>query len=183
MDRLRRDQHAVGQDVPHRTARSRTRPSVLHLPRLPHQHVGDLQACDESHADRASPFRHCPTEADVSYRSAAAGVAVIGGAAGYAYGRSLGIPNAQLTPMLAAFLVEAVLYLGCGFETVRRAGPKWVLAASAPLSYLIYTLPLGLTSLPTVAILLVLGAAVAWWFDVIPERAAPDLLLMVLLTK
>jgi membrane protease YdiL (CAAX protease family) len=115
------------------------------------------------------------------YRIAAAVVALLGGAGGYAYGQSLGIAPAQLIPMLAAFLLEALLYLGCGFDAVRRTPPKWALAASAPLSYLIYTLPLGLASLQTLVILLALGAAVVWWFDAVPESLAPDLLLMVLL--
>jgi uncharacterized protein len=108
-------------------------------------------------------------------------VALVGGAGGWWYGHSLGISDARLFPMLAAFVVEAVFYLGCGFEPARRAWNKTALAMSAAVPYALYTVPLGLAAPQTIVILLLLAAAVVWWFDVIPQRAAPDLLLMALL--
>ena len=120
-----------------------------------------------------------------AYWITAAVVAIVGGAGGWAYGQSLGIDAAHLWPMLLAFLVEAIFYLGCGFEDVRRAWPKWALAASAVVPYGIYTLPLGLapvpTTLQTIAILLAIAAAVVWWFNVLPVRWPADLLLIVFL--
>lgn len=116
-----------------------------------------------------------------AYRNTALIVALVGGAGGYLYGNSLGIANAQLLPMLMAFVLEAVLYLTCGFEDARHAWPKWILAASAVVPYLIYTVPLGLASAQTLLILLALAALVTWWFDLLPERLPADLLLMLLL--
>ncbi len=116
-----------------------------------------------------------------SYRIAALAAAVGGGFAGYAYGQQLGLSGVCLWVTLAALVLEAVLYLTCGFPLVRQSWPKWALAVSAVVPYLLYTAPLGLTEPSSIVLLAILAAAAVWWFDLIPERMGADLLLIAFL--
>jgi membrane protease YdiL (CAAX protease family) len=116
-----------------------------------------------------------------AYRIAAAGLVLVGGTGAALYGTRLGLSGAALWGMLAAFVLEAVLYLSCGFDAARRAWPKWLLAASAVLPYALYTLPLGLFSPAAALELALLAAAVVWWFDIVPEPWGAELLLLIFL--
>ena len=77
-------------------------------------------------------------------------------------------------PALAAVLVEVSLYASLAFEEVRcRWRWQWV-ALLAPIPYLLYTLPLGLASIPSTAVLIIMAACAAAWFRFMPRNRLAD---------
>ncbi|MEK7409436.1 MAG: CPBP family intramembrane glutamic endopeptidase [Acidobacteriota bacterium] len=96
----------------------------------------------------------------------------------------LGDPTA--IPLLAAFLIEAALYLGTGFPALREKLARLrrpVLAlgmtASAAVSYVAYAVPTGVFDWRSMAVLLWLASALSCWYLVLPRRAAADLLFVM----
>lgn len=79
-----------------------------------------------------------------------------------------------MLPALAAVLLEVSLYASLAFEEIRsRWKWQWVaLLAAGP--YLLYTLPLGLASPVSVAVLILLAAAASAWFRFVPRGRLAD---------
>ncbi len=96
----------------------------------------------------------------------------------------LGLPIA--VPLVAAFLIEAALYLASGFEAVRERlrrlrRPVLALAmtASAAVPYLAYAVPAGVFEWRALAALLGLASALSCWYVVLPIKTALALSWMV----
>jgi membrane protease YdiL (CAAX protease family) len=105
-------------------------------------------------------------------------VLVLAGAAGVVYARQKGIPARVALPLLTAFLAEIALYLAVVVEGARRAvearlrGPALAAAmtASGVVPYCMYAIPAGVFAWWALAAILALGAAVSWWYVVLPPR-------------
>jgi len=93
-------------------------------------------------------------------------------AAGVYYARLKSVPPSVAAPILAAILIEYVLYLVPGFESVwtwladripvRTLAVSLALSALAP--YLIYSLPTGQFLLPQLERLAALVLAISFWY-------------------
>ena len=98
--------------------------------------------------------------------------------AGVIYAGIIDFGFATAAPVVAAFLVQASVYLAPGFpelraELIRRYSPVQLasgLTIVSVLPYVIYSAPLGLFSAATVVQLLLLCGAVAFLFVVFPVR-------------
>lgn len=84
-------------------------------------------------------------------------------------------------PVALAFLVELPFYMMAAFDAPRQwieQGGKTraaaIITASTALPWLIYTLPTGKFSLPGLALIVILGAAVAFWYIMWDANAAAD---------
>lgn len=90
-------------------------------------------------------------------------------------------------PVLAALLVEASFYIGTVLELPRNRFEQAlsapvraaVLAVSAVLPYLLYTVPLGLAQPGNLLLLLAIGGLIAAWFVVFPFRGGFAAVLLV----
>lgn len=83
-------------------------------------------------------------------------------------------------PALAAVLLEAALYATLAFEEIRcRWRWQWV-ALLAPVPYLLYTLPLGLASFSSAAVLVIIAACASAWFRILPRGRAADFAYLLL---
>lgn len=87
-----------------------------------------------------------------------------------------------MSAALPAFLTESIFYLAAGFEATRgqfarissaraQAGLLWI---SALVPYLIFSLSAGTFSWNALRVLAVLCAVLAFWYAVLPRRAAYD---------
>ncbi len=98
--------------------------------------------------------------------------------AGVVFARLESIPFAVAAPIVAAFLLQAALYLGTGFASVRRRledrfepparAAALLIVSLAP--YLVYSLPLGLFSWLSLAQLAALGAPAVFLFALFPPK-------------
>ncbi len=88
-----------------------------------------------------------------------------------------------MTAAFPAFLVEAIFYLGSGFERTRswfgrvrpRAAQAAILWISALLPFSIFSLGAGTFERNTFYLLCMLCAVLAFWYVVLPHRLAYDI--------
>ena len=98
--------------------------------------------------------------------------------AGVVYARLKSIPIETAAPIVAAFLIQAAVYLGAGFRAVRRrlieklspARRAAVLLIVSLAPYLVYSLPLGLFSWASLAKLTMLCGVAAFLFALAPPK-------------
>jgi membrane protease YdiL (CAAX protease family) len=98
-------------------------------------------------------------------------------------------PHWIMTGVLPAFLVEAIFFLGAGFEQTRQwfagvkpaAGQSAILLFSAVAPFLIVTTTAGTFDSHALLILAGLCAVVSFWYVVLPHRIAYDVGLLVIL--
>ena len=116
-----------------------------------------------------------------------AGWALLGLGA-WIYARMKGIPEWAALPVAAAFLFEFPFYLLPGLagprEAVAARGKMRVaciLTASGIAPYLIYALPTGKASLLPFLALLLIVAAVSFWYLILPASSATDALFLLFL--
>jgi uncharacterized protein len=108
--------------------------------------------------------------------------------AGYVYALQRGIPSSVVLAALPAFLLEATLFLALGVETWRKrleklrpvgVAPLLVLAAIAP--YCAASLAFGSFRWQALAGIALLAGLVSFWYVVLPQKPAADLLLLALM--
>ena len=108
--------------------------------------------------------------------------------AGYVYALQRGIPSSVVLAALPAFLLEATLFLTLGIETWRKQLEKLrppgvaallVLAALAP--YCAASLAFGSFRWQALAGIALLSGLVSFWYVVLPQKPAADLLLLALM--
>lgn len=108
--------------------------------------------------------------------------------AGYVYALQRGIPSSVVLAALPAFLLEATLFLTLGVESWRKQLEKLrpagvaallVLAAIAP--YCAASLAFGSFRWQALAGIALLSGLVAFWYVVLPQKPAADLLLLALM--
>jgi hypothetical protein len=109
--------------------------------------------------------------------------------AGWLYFTSGGVPPAVAASFTVALVVEAALYILPGFEGARRlvagvADRRLVaagLALSAVVPYLIYAVPVGVFAWKSLALVVLLSTAAAFWFVALPRRGVVDGLFLLLM--
>ena len=108
--------------------------------------------------------------------------------AGYVYALQRGIPSSVVLAALPAFLLEATLFLTLGVESWRKQLEKLrpagvaallVLAAIAP--YCAASLAFGSFRWQSLAGIALLAGLVSFWYVVLPQKPAADLLLLALM--
>lgn len=109
---------------------------------------------------------------------------------GFWYANDRGVPPELVPVLIPAVLLEITLYFVSGTKAVRERAeelPPGLLATAltltAPLSWLAYTVPLGLFSFPSFLSLLGMGVAASFWYLVFGRRPIADggfLLLLAL---
>lgn len=106
-------------------------------------------------------------------------------AAGIVYAHMRGIANRIAIPIIAAFLIEAPLYLSPFFAGLRAAAARmerWkvagLLAATAVLPYLAYSVPIGSFNAFDFYRLAGLAISLSFWFLVVPAAMWSDLLFL-----
>jgi len=108
--------------------------------------------------------------------------------AAYVYALQRGIPSSVVLAALPAFLLEATLFLTLGIESWRKKLEKLrpagvaallVLAAIAP--YCAASLAFGSFRWQALAGIALLSGLVSFWYVVLPQKPAADLLLLALL--
>lgn len=104
------------------------------------------------------------------------------------YSNQKDIPSWIAPLVVPAFLVETGFYLAAGFaetrarlERLRPAVLAGAMTASAPLPYLIYSIPTGMFSWQSLGTIVVLAGLASFWFIVAGKRAATDLLYLALM--
>ena len=110
-------------------------------------------------------------------------------AAGLVYARQKNIPVWAAVPIIAAFLVEYSFYLVPGFEPAREwlrgrlSRPRMaaVIAGSAALPYLVYSIPTGEFRWIAFAALCAIIATVSFWYVALRPSIITDALFLVLL--
>ena len=108
--------------------------------------------------------------------------------AGYVYGLQRGIPSSVVLAALPAFLLEATLFLTLGVESWRKqieklrpAGVAALLVAAAMAPYCAASLAFGSFRWQALAGIALLSGLVAYWYVVLPQKPAADLLLLALM--
>jgi len=108
--------------------------------------------------------------------------------AGYVYGLQRGIPFSVVLAALPAFLLEATLFLSLGVESWRKrlerlrpAGVAALLVVAAIAPYCAASLAFGSFRWQSLAGIALLSGLVAFWYVVLPQKPAADLLLLALL--
>jgi membrane protease YdiL (CAAX protease family) len=108
--------------------------------------------------------------------------------AGYVFARQQGIPTSVVLAALPAFLLEATLFLALGvegwrkrLETVRPAGVAALLVLAAIAPYCAASLAFGSFHWQSLAAIALLAGLVSFWYVVLPQRPAADLLLLALM--
>jgi uncharacterized protein len=108
--------------------------------------------------------------------------------AAYVYALQRGIPSSVVLVALPAFLLEATLFLALGIESWRKRLEKLrpvsvaallVLAAIAP--YCAASLAFGSFRWQALAGIALLAGLVSFWYVVLPQKPAADLLLLALM--
>jgi hypothetical protein len=108
--------------------------------------------------------------------------------AGYVYALQRGIPFSVVLAALPAFLLEATLFLTLGIESWRKRLEKLqpagvaallVLAAIAP--YCEASVAFGSFRWQALAGIALLAGLVSFWYVVLPQKPAADLLLLALM--
>ncbi len=103
------------------------------------------------------------------------------GVGAWGYARIKLVPAWVAAPVCAAFLIELPFYLLPGFRAVRerletlgRSRLAGIMAATALIPYLIYSVPTGVFALSGFGPLMIIVAAVAFWYVMLPRTAASD---------
>src|ERR1041384_5767312 len=109
-------------------------------------------------------------------------------AAGFLYALQRGIPTPVVLAALPAFLLEATLFLTLGVESWRKhlekfrpAGVAAMLVAGAVAPYCAASLAFGSFRWQSLAAIALLAALVSFWYVVLPQKPAADLLLLALM--
>jgi len=113
----------------------------------------------------------------VQFRGVLIGLWLLGAVAAFIFAQQEHIPPAVAVPVALAFLCELTLFLGMG--RLRPPNP-WVLAASALVPYLVYTVP---TATFRSTDFLLLAGLVAWgafWLRITRSRYGAQWLFLVL---
>jgi membrane protease YdiL (CAAX protease family) len=104
------------------------------------------------------------------------------------YSHQKDIPSWIAMQVVPAFLLETGLYLAAGFaetrarlEQLRPTVLAGWMTASAPLPYLIYSVPTGMFSWQALGIIVLLAGLASFWFVAAGKRAWTDLLYLVLM--
>jgi membrane protease YdiL (CAAX protease family) len=108
--------------------------------------------------------------------------------AGYVYALQRGIPSSVVLAALPAFLLEATLFLTLGVESWRKrlekfrpAGVAAILVLAAIVPYCAASLAFGSFRWQALAGIALLAGLVSFWYVVLPQKPAADLLLLALL--
>jgi len=108
--------------------------------------------------------------------------------AGYVYSLQQGIPSSVVLAALPAFLLEATLFLTLGVESWRKrleklrpAGVAALLVVAAIAPYCAASLAFGSFRWQSLAGVALLAALVSFWYVVLPQKPAADLLLLALM--
>jgi CAAX protease family protein len=108
--------------------------------------------------------------------------------AGYVYALQQGIPSSVVLAALPAFLLEATLFLSLGvegwrkrLEKLRPAGVAAVLVLAAVAPYCAASLAFGSFRWQALAGIALLAGLVSFWYVVLPQKPAADLLLLALM--
>jgi CAAX protease family protein len=108
--------------------------------------------------------------------------------AGYVYALQRGIPSSVVLAALPAFLLEATLFLSLGvegwrkrLEKLRPAGVAAVLVLAAVAPYCAASLAFGSFRWQALAGIALLAGLVSFWYVVLPQKPAADLLLLALM--
>jgi membrane protease YdiL (CAAX protease family) len=108
--------------------------------------------------------------------------------AGYVYAQQHGIPSHLVLAALPAFLIEATLFLALGIETWRRklesirpAGVAALLVLGAVAPYCAASLALGSFRWQSLAGIALLAGLVSFWYVLLPQKPASDVLLLALM--
>jgi len=111
---------------------------------------------------------------------------VLGAIAGYVYALQQNIPLATALRVLPAFLAELTFFYVLGSDKLRTRVEKWppvtiavALTLAAILPYAEATAALGCFSLRSLLIVAGLAAVVGFWYVLLPQRPATDVLLLV----
>jgi membrane protease YdiL (CAAX protease family) len=101
------------------------------------------------------------------------------------YARTKGIPAWTTLPVAAAFLIEIPFYLLPGFEAARawlcrqgKTRTAWLLTASAVTPWLVYSLATGEARFTSFLLLLIVAAAVSFWYIAMPPGPVSDALFL-----
>jgi membrane protease YdiL (CAAX protease family) len=107
---------------------------------------------------------------------------------GYVYALQRGIPIHVVLAALPAFLLEATLFLTLGVESWRkrldklpRAGVAALLILGAIAPYCAASLAFGSFRWQSLAAIALLSGLVSFWYVVLPQKPAVDLLLLALM--
>jgi len=108
--------------------------------------------------------------------------------AGYVYSLQRGIPSSVVLAALPAFLLEATLFLALGIEgwrkrleRLRPAGVAALLVLAAVTPYCAASLAFGSFRWQSLAGIALLSGLVSFWYVVLPQKPAADLLLLALM--
>ena len=108
--------------------------------------------------------------------------------AGYVYALQHGIPSSVVRAALPAFLLEATLFLSLGIESWRKrleklppAGVAAILVVAAIAPYCAASLAFGSFRWQALAGIALLAGLVSFWYVVLPQKPAADLLLLALM--
>ena len=108
--------------------------------------------------------------------------------AGYAYALQRGIPPAIVLAALPAFLLEATMFLTLGVESwrtklekLRPAGVAALLVLAAVAPYCAASLAFGSFRWQALAGIALLAGLISFWYVVLPQKPASDVLLLVLM--
>ena len=108
--------------------------------------------------------------------------------AGYVFSLQRGIPSSVVLAALPAFLLEATFFLTLGVESWRKrleklrpAGVACVLVLAAVAPYCAAALAFGSFRWQALAGIALLSGLVAFWYVVLPQKPAVDLLLLALM--
>jgi len=108
--------------------------------------------------------------------------------AGYVYALQRGIPSSVVLAALPAFLLEATLFLTLGVESWRKrleklrpAGVAASLVVAAVAPYCAASLAFGSFHWQSLAGIALLAGLVSFWYIVLPQKPAADLLLLALM--
>jgi len=111
-----------------------------------------------------------------------------GAAAGYVYALQRGIPSSVVLAALPAFLLEATFFLTLGVERWRKqveklrpVGVAALLVVAAILPYCAASLAFGSFRWQALAGIALLAGLVSFWYVVLPQKSAVDLLLLALM--
>lgn len=107
---------------------------------------------------------------------------------GYVYSLQRGIPSSVVLAALPAFLLEATLFLTLGVETWRKrlerlrpVGVAALLVVGAIAPYCAASLAFGSFRWQALAGIALLSGLVSFWYVVLPQKPAADLLLLALM--
>jgi len=103
--------------------------------------------------------------------------------AAFYYAPSQGIPTEVAIPVAAALFFESACYATLAFSEIRVRWTRAALIASAVVPYLIYSIPTGFVSLRSVALIVVAGALVTYWYRFVRLGRVSDLVFLAVMAS